>query len=149
MRLRAGSAVRGAGVGLACLFPSLGGRARAVGASYAVGWPLGKAGLQLLVVVPDDDADAWQRAVVPFATSAVSWTVLMTTAAFRPYDARRCRRRSRPCLLGGAVALADSALVDVGERAKARAAAAGDVARAAQEAADEETVVPSDDPATT
>ena len=148
MRLRAGSAVRGAGVGLACLFPSLGGRGRAVGASYAVGWPLGKAGLQLLVVVPDDDADDWQRAVVPFATSAVSWTVLMTTAA------SVLRRTVLPApvaavLLGGAVALADSALVDVGERAKARAAAAGDVARAAQEAVDEETVVPSDDPATT
>ena len=148
MRLRAGSAVRGAGVGLACLFPSLGVRGRAVGASYAVGWPLGKAGLQLLVVVPDDDADDWQRAVVPFATSAVSWTVLMTTAA------SVLRRTALPApvaavLLGGAVALADSALVDVGERAKARAAAAGDVARAAQEAADDETVVPSHDPATT
>ena len=148
MRLRAGSAVRGAGVGLACLFPSLGGRARAVGASYAVGWPLGKPGLQMLVVVPDDDAEDWQRAVVPFATSALSWTVLMTTAA------SVVRRTALPApvaavLLAGAVALADSALVDVGERAKARAAAARDVARASQEVVEEETGVSSGDPATT
>ena len=152
MRLRAGSAVRGAGTGLACLFPGLGGRARAVGASYAVGWPLGKPGLQMLVLVPDEDEEPWKRAVVPFATSALSWTVVMTAAA------SVVRRTALPApiaavLLGGAVAVADSALVDVGGRVKARAAAARDVARAAQEAsttaADEETVVPSDDPAAT
>jgi hypothetical protein len=152
MRLRAGSAVRGAGTGLACLFPGLGGRARVVGASYAVGWPLGKPGLQMLVLVPDEDEEPWKRAVVPFATSALSWTVVMTAAA------SVVRRTALPApiaavLLGGVVAVADSALVDVGERVKARAAAARDVARAAQEAsataADEETVVPSDDPAVT
>lgn len=148
MRLRAGSAVRGAGVGLACLFPSLVGRARVVGASYAVGWPLGKPGLQLLVVVPDEDEEPWKRAVVPFATSALSWTVVMTAAA------SVVRRTALPApvaavVLGGLVAVGDSALVDVGERAMARAAAARDVARAAQEAADGETAVPSDHPATT
>ena len=61
-RVRTGSAVRGAGVGLACLLPGLPGRARAVVASYAVGWPLGKPGLQLLVVAPDQGADPWKRA---------------------------------------------------------------------------------------
>ncbi len=152
MRLRAGSAVRGAGVGLACLFPRPSGRARAVGAAYAVGWPVGKPGLQLLVVVPDEDEEPWKRAVVPFATSALSWTVLMTAAA------SVVRRTALPApiaaaLLGAAVAAADSALVDVGERAMASAAAAREVARASQEAAaaaaDEQTVLRSDDPATT
>ncbi len=84
-----------------------------------MGWPLDKAGLQLLVVVPDEDAEPWQRIVLPFATSALSWTVLMTAAA------TVVRRTALPtpvvaALLGGAVAVADSALVDLGERARAR-----------------------------
>jgi hypothetical protein len=118
-RVRPGSAVRGAGVALACLLPTLSLRSRAVLGSYGVGWPLDKAGLQLLVVVPDEDAEPWQRIVLPFATSALSWTVLMTAAA------TVVRRTALPtpvaaALLGGAVAVADSALVDLGERARAR-----------------------------
>ncbi len=118
-RVRPGSAVRGAGVALACLLPSLSLRTRAVLGSYGVGWPLDKAGLQLLVVVPDEDAEPWQRIVLPFATSAVSWTVLMTAAAT---VARRAPLPTQvtAALLGGAVAVADSALVDLGERIRSR-----------------------------
>ena len=125
MRLRAGSAVRGAGVGLACLFPSLSGRARAVGASYAVGWPVGKPGLQLLVVVPDEDEEPWKRAVVPFATSASSWSAIMLLAV------SAVRRSALPApvaaaLLGGAVVVGDSLMTDVGARMRAEVDAATD-----------------------
>jgi hypothetical protein len=117
-RIRTGSAVRGGGVALACLMPGLANRTRAVLASYGVGWPLGKPGLQLFIVVPDDDAPDWQKAVLPFATSAVSWTLLMTGVA------TLVRRTSLPApvgavLLGGAVVVGDSLLVEVGERVKA------------------------------
>jgi hypothetical protein len=128
-RVRPGSAVRGAGVALACLMPRLPGRARAVVASYAVGWPLGKPGLQLLVVVPDDDVDSWKRTVYPFASSGASWTALMLVAV------SAVRRSSLPApvaavVLGSAVAVGDSLLVGVGERAMAKAAEA----RAARQA---------------
>ena len=100
-RVQPGSAVRGAGVALACLSPGLTGRARAVLASYVAGWPLGRPGLQVFVVVPDEDAEPWRRAVVPLATSGASWTALMLVAvsAVRrtvlpaPVAARRSRRR--------------------------------------------------------
>ena len=127
--------MRGAGVGLACLFPSLSGRARAVGASYAVGWPVGKPGLQLLVVVPDEDEEPWKRAVVPFATSASSWSAIMLLAV------SAVRRSALPApvaaaLLGGAVVVGDSLMTDVGDRMRATV----DAARAsAQDAADAAT----------
>ena len=135
MRLRAGSAVRGAGVGLACLFPGLGGRARAVLAAYAVGWPLGTPGLQVFVVVPDEDEEPWKRAVVPFATSASSWSAIMLLGV------SAVRRSALPApvaaaLLGGAVVVGDSLMTDVGDRMRAKA----DEARAsAQDAADAAT----------
>ena len=123
MRLRAGSAVRGAGVGLACLFPGLGGRARAVLAAYAVGWPLGTPGLQVSVVVPDEDEEPWKRAVVPFATSASSWSAIMLLAV------SAVRRSALPApvaaaLLGGAVVVGDSLMTDVGDRMRAKVDAA-------------------------
>jgi len=133
VRLRAGSAVRGAGVGLACLFPGLGARARAVVASYAVGWPLGTPGLQVLVVVPDEDEEPWKRALVPFATSAASWSAIMLLAV------SAVRRSALPppvaaALLGSAVLVGDSLMTDVGERAKARAVAARQAAQDATNA---------------
>jgi hypothetical protein len=136
MRLRAGSAARGAGVGLACLFPGLGGRARAVLAAYAVGWPLGTPGLQVFVVVPDEDDEAWKRAVVPFATSAASWSAIMLLAV------SAVRRSALPApvaaaLLGGTVVLGDSLMTDVGDRMRAKAAAA--------RAAAQETAATADD----
>ena len=102
-RIRPGSVVRGAGVALACLSPRLPGRARAVLASYVGGWPLNRPGLQLLVIVPDEDAEPWQRAVVPLATSGASWTALMLLAT------SAVRRTALPApvaavLLGGVVA---------------------------------------------
>jgi hypothetical protein len=132
-RIRPGSAVRGAGVALACLSPSLSGRARAVAATYAAGWPLSKPGLQVMVVVPDEDAEPWQRAVVPLATSGLSWTVVMLVGV------SAVRRSSLPSpvaavLLGGLVTVGDSLLAEVAERAKARAreaAAARDEAASA------------------
>ncbi len=122
-RVRPGSAVRGAGVALACLSPSLSGRARAVVASYAAGWPLGHPGLQLLVIAPDQDEEPWKRAVYPFASSGTSWTLLMLGAV------SVVRRSVLPApvaavLLGGLVAVGDSALIEVWERVKARAAEA-------------------------
>jgi hypothetical protein len=121
MRVRAGSAARGAGVGLACLLPRLSGRARAVLAAYAVGWPMASPGLQVFVVVPDEDEEAWKRAVVPFVTSAASWSAVMLLAV------SAVRRSSLPApvagvLLGGAVVLGDSVLGDVGVRMQAKAA---------------------------
>lgn len=137
MKVRAGSAVRGAGVGLACLLPGLGGRARAVLAAYAVGWPMGAPGLQVFVVVPDEDEEAWKRAVVPFVTSAASWSAVMLLAV------SAVRRSSLPVpvagvLLGGAVVVGDSLLGDVGARLQSQAA------RRRAAAADEATGRPSD-----
>jgi hypothetical protein len=122
-RVGPGSAVRGAGVALACLTPRLPGRARAVLASYAAGWPLGKPGLQLLVTAPDKDADPWKRAIYPFASSGASWTALMLVTV------SAVRRSSLPApvaavVLGDVVAIGDSLLVDVGMRAMAEAARA-------------------------
>jgi hypothetical protein len=122
-RIRPGSAVRGAGVGLACLSPGLVGRSRAVLASYAVGWPLGKPGLQVFVVVPDEDAEPWRRALVPLATSGASWAVVMLAAA------SAARRTVVPApvaalLLGGLVAIGDSMLAGLDEHLAARSAAA-------------------------
>jgi hypothetical protein len=108
-------------VALACLSPRLSGRARAVVASYAAGWPLGKPGLQLLVISPDEVADPWKRAVYPFASSGASWTLLMLGAV------SVARRSVLPApvaavLVGGLVTVGDSLLIEVGERAMARAA---------------------------
>jgi hypothetical protein len=125
-RIRPGSAVRGAGVALACLSPRLPGRARAVLASYLAGWPLGRPGLQVMVIVPDEDAEPWQRAVVPLATSGASWTAVMLVGI------SAVRRSSLPApvaavLLGGLVTVGDTLLAEVAERAKAKAATADSV----------------------
>jgi hypothetical protein len=122
-RIRPGSAVRGAGVALACLSPRLPGRARAVLASYAAGWPLSRPGLQVFVVVPDEDEEPWRRAVVPLATSGASWTAVMLVAT------SAVRRSALPApvaavLLGGVVIVGDSMLADLGERMKAKSVAA-------------------------
>lgn len=119
-RVRPGSAVRAVGVALACLLPRLPGRARAVAATYALAWPLGRPGLQVFVVVPDEDEEPWKRAVLPLATSGASWTATMLVAV------SAVRRSALPApaaaaLLGGAVAVGDSLLADLGERVKARA----------------------------
>jgi hypothetical protein len=120
-RVRPGSAVRGAGVALACLMPGLTGRARAVLASYGAGWPLGRPGLQVFAIVPDEDAEPWRRAMVPLATSGASWTAVMLVAV------SAVRRSALPlpvaaALLGGAVTVGDSLLAYLGERVEARAA---------------------------
>jgi hypothetical protein len=118
-RVRRGSVVRGAGVALACLMPKVSNRTRAVLVSYGLGWPLDRPGIQLFSVVPDDDAEDWQKIVVPFATSAVSWTLVLTAAA------TVVRRTALPtpiaaALLGSAVVVADSALADLADQIKAR-----------------------------
>ena len=122
-QVRTGSAMRGAGVALACLLPRLPDRARAVAASYAAAWPVDRPGLQVYVVIPDEDVERWKRAVLPLASSAASWTGLMLVAV------SAVRRSALPApaaaaLLGGAVAVGDSLLADLGERVKARAAEA-------------------------
>ena len=91
--------------------------------SYAAGWPLSRPGVRFVEVVPDEDAAAWRRAVVPFATSQASWSAVMLAAIFA------VRRTSLPvpiaaALLGGAVVVGDPLLVELVERAKARAAEA-------------------------
>jgi hypothetical protein len=135
-RVRPGSAVRGAGVALACLLPGLPGRARAVVATYAAGWPLNKPGVQAFMLVPDEDEEPWKRAVLPFATSAASWTAMMLLAV------SAVRRSALPApvagvLLGSAVAVGDTALAEAFERMKARAAEAA-------AARDEESAVSDD-----
>jgi hypothetical protein len=134
MRLRQGSVVRGAGVALACLLPGLRGRAGAVLASYAAGWQLDKPGLQVFVIVPDDDEEPWKQALVPLATSGASWSAVMLLAV------SAVRRSALPAplaavALGGLVVAGDSALADLGERTKARIAEARESA-AAEPAAD-------------
>jgi hypothetical protein len=121
-RVRPGSAVRGAGVALACMMPGLSWRARAVVASYVAGWPLSKPGLQTFVLVPDEDEEPWKRAFLPFATSGASWTVTMLLAI------PAVRRTALPTpvaavFLGGAVAVGDSVLADTFGRMKAEAEA--------------------------
>jgi hypothetical protein len=134
-RIRPGSAVRGAGVALACLSPRLPGRTRAVLASYAAGWPLSKPGLQIFVVVPDEDEEPWRRAVVPLATSGASWTAAMLVAV------SAVRRTALPApvaavLLGGVVTIGDSMLSELADRMKAKAAAAAAARDAAASSTD-------------
>jgi hypothetical protein len=122
-QVRPASALRGAGVALACLSPRFPGRARVVAASYAASWPLGKPGIQLAIVVPDADADAWKRAAYPLVSSGASWTAVVLGLA-------AVVRRSRVptpvagVLLGAAVAIGDTRMIEFGERMKAKRAAA-------------------------
>ena len=85
-------------------------------------------------MVPDEDAEPWKHAVVPFATSAASWSAVMLLGV------SALRRSALPTpvagvLLGGAVAVGDSMLTDLGARMKAKAEAA----RAAAETAADDT----------
>ena len=127
MRVRPGAIARGAGVALACLASGPTARSNALFAAYAVGWPLDKPGLQLLVWVPETD-EPWKRAAVPFATSVTSWSTVMFLAT------TAVRRTAVPApiaavLLGAAVAVGDSFLADVAERAEAEPAEAAAVVR--------------------
>jgi hypothetical protein len=122
-QVRPGSAVRGAGVALACLSPGVLGRARLLVASYAAGWPLDKPGLQFFAIVPDEDEDPWKRAVVPVVTSGASWTAVMLAAS----SGLRRSRIPAPMaavLLGGLVAVGDTVAADVFGRMRAKAEAA-------------------------
>jgi hypothetical protein len=133
-RVRTGSLVRGAGVAVACLVPGVARRAEVVATTYAAAWPIDRPGLQFLTVVPDEDDPAWRRAVVPIASSAGSWTVAMSLAIL---GARRLRLPTpvAAVLLGAGVAAADTAMVGWAEGLKAKAAAAAERARAAQDPA--------------
>jgi hypothetical protein len=110
-------------VAVACLSPRLAVRTRAIAASYVVGWPLSRPGLQIFSIVPDEDEEAWKRAVLPIGTSGISWTALMLGLS-------ALVRRSRlpapvaAVLLGGVVAAGDSVLGDVFERLRTKAEAA-------------------------
>ena len=121
MKVRPGAVVRGAGVALACLAPGPSRRSRILFAAYAVGWRLGKPGLQVFVVIPNTE-EPWKCATVPFATSVASWsTVMLLTAT-------ALRRTGLPApvaavLLGAAVVVADSFLADRGEARNAATAA--------------------------
>ena len=121
--VRPGSAVRGAGVAVACLVPGLARRAEVVATTYAAAWPIDKPGIQFLTVVPDEDEQAWRRAVVPIATSGASWTVAMSLLIL---GVRRLRLPTPvgAVLLGAGVAAADTAMADWAEALKAKAAAA-------------------------
>ena len=121
MKVRPGAMIRGAGVAVACFASAPTLRSQILFVAYAVGWPLGRPGLQAFVVVPDSD-EPWKRATVPFATSVASWSaaMLLATAALR--------RTVLPTpiaavLLGGAVMVGDSLLADLVEARKASPAA--------------------------
>jgi hypothetical protein len=113
-------------VALACLAPGPSRRSRILFAAYAVGWRLGKPGLQVFVVIPNTE-EPWKRATVPFATSVASWsTVMLLTAT-------ALRRTGLPApvaavLLGGAVVVLDSRLAELGEEREAVTAAESHVA---------------------
>jgi hypothetical protein len=136
--VRTGSLVRGAGVAVACVVPGVARRAEVVATTYAAAWPIDRPGLQFLTVVPDEDEQAWRRAVVPIVTSAGSWTVAMSLAIL---GARRLRLPTpvSAVLLGAGVAVADTAMVGWTDRLKAKAAAAREQARSAPDAADSTT----------
>ena len=137
MRVRLGAIARGAGVALACLASGPTARTNTLFTAYAVGWPLDKPGLQVLVWVPETD-EPWKRATMPFATSVTSWSTMMflvTTAV---------RRTAVPApiaavLLGAAVAVGDSFLADVAERAKAEPVEPAEAAAAVRDSAEPET----------
>jgi hypothetical protein len=122
-RIRPGSGVRGAGVALACVLPGVPRRAAVIAAAYLAAWPVDRPGLQFFTVVPDEDEEAWKRAVVPVLTSGGSWTVAMSLAVL---GARRLPLPTpvAAALLGAGVAAADSALEGWGERLRAKATAA-------------------------
>ena len=120
MKVRPGAVIRGAGVAVACLASDPTARSRILFGAYAVGWPLGKPGLQVFVVFPDTD-EPWKRATVPFATSVASWSTVMFVAT------TALRRTAVPApisaaLLGGTVVVVDSLLADRGEARAADAA---------------------------
>lgn len=139
MKVRPGAIARGAGVALACLASGPTARTNVLFAAYAVGWPLDKPGLQLLVWVPETD-EPWKRAAVPFATSVTSWSTVMLVAT----GAARRTKLPTPLaavLLGGAVVAVDSLLADLGERNKAAATEPPpDVIRTGPEALDADDV---------
>jgi hypothetical protein len=137
MRVRPGAIARGAGVALACLVSGPTARTNALFAAYAVGWPLDKPGLQVLVWVPETD-EPWKRAAMPFATSVTSWSTVMFLAT------TAVRRTAVPApiaavLLGAAVAVGDSFLADVAERAKAEPVEPAEAAAAVRDSAEPET----------
>jgi hypothetical protein len=133
-RVRTGSLIRGAGVAIACLVPGVARRAEVVATTYAAAWPIDRPGLQFLTVVPDEDEQAWRRAVVPVASSGASWTVAMSVLIL---GVRRLRVPTPvgAVLLGAGIAAADTAMVGWAEGLKAKAAAASERAGATQDAA--------------
>ena len=127
VKVRPGAVIRGAGVAAACLASGPTARSRILFGAYAAGWPLGKPGLQVFVVIPDTE-EPWKRATVPFATSVASWSTVMLIAA------TALRRTVLPApvtavLLGGAVVVVDSLLADLGEAREAATAAESHASR--------------------
>ena len=121
VKVRPGAVIRGAGVAGACLASGPTARSNILFAAYAAAWPLGRPGLQVLVVVPDTD-EPWKRGAVPFATSVASWSFVMLVAS------TALRRTILPApvaavLLGGAAVVLDSLLADLGEAREAATAA--------------------------
>ena len=133
-RVRTGSLIRGAGVAIAWLVPGVARRAEVVATTYAAAWPIDRPGLQFLTVVPDEDEQAWRRAVVPVASSGASWTVAMSVLIL---GVRRLRVPTPvgAVLLGAGIAAADTAMVGWAEGLRAKAAAAAERAGATQDAA--------------
>lgn len=130
--LRTSSVVRGLGAGLACLLPSVRGRATVVLASYGSAWAIDPVGIQFFSIVPDETADPFLRAATPLATSGASWTAVQLLAA------SAIRRQSVPTPLaalayGALVAVGDSAAADVFTKARARAAATSSKAASGSE----------------
>jgi hypothetical protein len=138
--IRNGSAIRGAGVAIACLMPGLRRRSGVIAASYAAAWPVDRPGLQFFVVVPDEDEEGWKRAVLPVLSSGGGWTVVMSLAVLG------VRRLPLPTpvaalLLGAGVTAADSVMEGVAERIKAKAMAAAAAADQAASAAEADSPV--------
>ncbi len=130
VKVRPGTVVRGTGVALACLAADPAARGRALFAAYAMGWPLNRPGLQVLIEVPDT-AEPWKRAM-PFAASATSWTTVMFVAT----TAVRQMKLPIPLvavMLGGTVVVVDSLLADRQERTTDSKAAAADASEGAAE----------------
>ena len=121
MKVRPGTAIRGAGVALACLAPDPSKRSPILLAGFTGGWFLNRPGLQVFMIIPDTD-EPWKRATVPFATSVASWSTVMLAAT----TAVRRTRLPAPIaavVLGGGLMVIDSLLADLGEARDAAKAA--------------------------
>jgi hypothetical protein len=113
------SIVRGAGVALATLAPSVGTRLAALGATYGAAWKVRPGGLTFFSYSNPDHDNALVREYAPVVSSGVSWLVVHAGVV------GLLRRRTKHRLLagiayGGAITVVDSFMAAQFEAMRAR-----------------------------